>query len=272
MVMGLSLHIGLNSVNPKNYAGWSGPLAACELDAIDMQAVAKFNKFKSQVLLTKKATRKNVEAALAKAASTLKAGDILFLTYSGHGGQVPDRNGDESDGQDETWCLYDGQILDDELNFRYAQFRAGVRIFVLSDSCHSGSATRNRLAEAQVANVQMPPAVYRAMPREQAISAYMANRDFYDAIQTNKDLKNPEVKASVLLISGCQDSQLSLDGTFNGLFTGTLKSAWNGGAFKGDYRKFHKAIVNQMPPEQTPNYFFIGGANKAFEAQKPFSI
>ena len=29
----LSLHIGLNLVDPKHYGGWSGPRAACEFDA-----------------------------------------------------------------------------------------------------------------------------------------------------------------------------------------------------------------------------------------------
>ena len=39
-IRGLSLHIGLNSVNPKHYAGWSGDLMACEFDAEDMAALA----------------------------------------------------------------------------------------------------------------------------------------------------------------------------------------------------------------------------------------
>ena len=47
-------------------------------------------------LLTKQATAKNVIAAMTKAAKTLVAGDTFLVTYSGHGGQVPDRNGDES--------------------------------------------------------------------------------------------------------------------------------------------------------------------------------
>ena len=29
---GVSLHIGLNSVDPKHYGGWSGDLVACEFD------------------------------------------------------------------------------------------------------------------------------------------------------------------------------------------------------------------------------------------------
>ena len=30
---GASLHLGLNRVDPKHYAGWSGALGACEADA-----------------------------------------------------------------------------------------------------------------------------------------------------------------------------------------------------------------------------------------------
>lgn len=80
------------------------------------------------------------------------------------------------------------------------------------------------------------------------------------------------VKASVLLISGCQDNQLSQDGDFNGLFTAYLLRTWNDGKFKKGYKAFHKAIVNNMPPDQTPNYFWTDVRDKAFEKQRPFTI
>ena len=121
----LSLHIGLNAVSAAAYAGWDGPLAACEFDANDMAAIAKAKGMKSTVLLTKKGTRANVLAGLRSAAKTLSAGDLFFMSYSGHGGQVPDVSGDEADKQDETWCLYDGQLIDDELYFELSRFKAG---------------------------------------------------------------------------------------------------------------------------------------------------
>src|SRR5215218_6243604 len=137
MPKGMSLHIGLNAVDPKHYAGWSGDLVACEADAEDMAAIAKEKKYAVKMLLTNKATRNAVSAEIARAAKTLKAGDIFFLTYSGHGGQLPDRNGDEiDDHQDETWCRDDGEIVDDELNDLYTRFAKGVRVLILSDSCH----------------------------------------------------------------------------------------------------------------------------------------
>jgi len=112
MAKGYALTIGLNSVNPSHYDGWSGELLACEADAKDMAEIAKSKGFSVKTLLTRSATRKNVIKELSKAATTLKSADIFMLSYSGHGGQVPDRNKDEDDYQDETWCLYDGELID----------------------------------------------------------------------------------------------------------------------------------------------------------------
>ena len=80
---------------------------------------------KPTVLLTKKATRAALLSGMRSAAKSLKAGDLFFMTYSGHGGQVRDSNGDEPDRKDETWCLYDGQLIDDELYFELSRFAAG---------------------------------------------------------------------------------------------------------------------------------------------------
>src|SRR5687767_5304590 len=134
---GLALTIGLNSVSPAHYGGWSGDLVACEADAQDMASIAKANGFKVTMLLTKSGTRARVAKEIKSAATSLKSGDIFLLSYSGHGGQLPDLNADETDAQDETWCLYDGEQVDDELYVLLGRFKKGVRILVFSDSCHS---------------------------------------------------------------------------------------------------------------------------------------
>ena len=283
MPTGIALTIGLNAVDPAHYQGWSGELTACEADAEDMAAITGSKGFKTKTLLTAKATRAAVAKALADAAATLKADDIFMLSYSGHGGQLPDLNDDEDDGEDETWCLFDGEMIDDEIYAAFGAFAAGVRILVFSDSCHSGSvikaafyadrpaATRGLSYEAGASPARV---VYRAMPPQVAARTYQANREMYDKLLKDEKLRETKdkVKATALLISGCQDNQLSADGTFNGLFTGTLKRVWNGGKFKRSYRQFHSAIVRLMPPDQTPNYFKIGAANARFERQKPFAV
>ena len=90
----------------------------------------------------------------------------------------------------------------------------------------------------------------------------------------DEKLKNSAdtVKASGMLISGCQDNQLSLDGAFNGLFTSQVLKVWKDGSFDGDYHTFHKDILNRMPQTQSPNLFMIGQKNPNFESQKPFTL
>jgi metacaspase-1 len=289
----LSLHIGLNTVDPAAYAGWDGPLSACEFDAKDMAALAKSRGMTPTVLLTKKATRAATLAAMRSAAKALKAGDMFLLTFSGHGGQVPDTNGDEPDRKDETWCLFDGQLIDDELYFELSRFGAGVRVLVLSDSCHSGTVTRELPPPP-------PPPGQRArlMPDSVARRVYAQHQAFYDQLQTDvaaaasKAFVDPDAalavvgaaaqatalvgkfKPAVILVSGCQDNQTSLDGDHNGAFTEQLLKVWNHGRFDGSYATLHAQVRAGMPASQSPNLFVLGDAKpaSAFLAQAPFSV
>jgi hypothetical protein len=289
----MSLHIGLNEVSGAAYAGWTGPLAACEFDANDMAAIAKAKGMKSTVLLTKKGTRANVLAGLRAAAKALGGGDLFFMSYSGHGGQVPDVSGDEADKQDETWCLYDGQLIDDELYFELSRFKAGVRVLVLSDSCHSGTVTR-----AGPPPVDTPHLRPKLMPPAVGLRVYAANKAFYDKLQLDvakaaggasadpdTALANVAVSGrltaivkkfdpAVLLISGCQDNQTSMDGDHNGAFTEQVLKVWNHGAFKGSYADLHARARQGLPPTQSPNLFALGpaAAAAAFMKQVPFTV
>jgi metacaspase-1 len=274
MAKGISIHLGLNAVDPVHYQGWSGDLNACEFDANDMAQIATMRGFTPNLILTKKCTISAFETAAAKAAASLQAGDICFISYSGHGGTLPDKNGDEDDGQDETWCLYDGQIVDDQIFAILAKFKPGVRVIVLSDSCHSGTMTKNALLDNCASNSGAAAPKFRAMPMNVSSRTYLHNRAFYDKILDDKQLPKAQasVEASCILISGCQDNQLSGDGAFNGVFTGRLKIVWNGGMFSGNYKKFWKVIRSGMPPDQTPNLFMVGKKTAAFLTQNPFKI
>lgn len=268
MSKGLSLHVGLNSVNPDHYAGWSGPLNACENDARDMKSLAEKQGYTASLLLTKDATRNSILKSINKSASDLQDGDIFLLTYSGHGGTTRDMDGEETTGNDSTWCLYDGQLVDDEIYVALGGFKRGVRIFVLSDSCHSGTVLR-AVQQKRDTYVQ-----YRAIPQTTARETYLKNKQFYDELLSKLYQASGKggVKASALLISGCQDDQLSLDGRKNGAFTEQLIDVWNKGRFSGDYRAFYEKIRNGLPRTQVPNWFPVGEASKSFYAQKPFSI
>lgn len=234
----LSLHIGLNNVNNRAYPGYILPtLAGCHNDSLSMQHLARLNGYQPVVMLDAKGTIQNVKNAILHAASSLKAGDSFFLTYSGHGDQVKNLNpaeDNEADGKDETWCLYDGNLVDDVLTTLLAQFAAGVKIVVLADCCHSGTGV--------------------------------------DTCVTMSAKTDGRIPASVVFFSGCQDSQYSLDGTKNGLFTETLLRVWNNGRFAGNYRQLLHEIASQMPDTQQPNMVYItGDHNIRMDLLRPFN-
>jgi hypothetical protein len=283
MARGMSLHIGLNEVDPNHYGGWDGALTACEFDANDMEAIAESRGFETNKLLTAEGTADNIKGAIESAAGELESGDIFFLTYSGHGGQVPDANGEgEEDSSDETWLAHDRQIVDDELYELWTKFKPGVRVIVLSDSCHSGTVNRaitdeetvpDPVKTAEEAAKQNPR--FRALPRDKMIETYEQNQELYDRIQdqvASSTKSASEVGARVLLISGCKDDQLSRDGFKNGAFTGKLLEIWADGAWTGGYPAFHEAIRSQMPDDQQPNYHPVGAENPEFEQQNPFTV
>lgn len=272
MTKGLFLGVGLDAVDPKHYAGWSGELNACEADALAMKALLTKQGFTGTTLLTAAATRDRVLQGLTLAAHELKAGDMFVLTNSSHGGQLPDLNGDEADGSDETIAMYDGEITDDELYAAWAAFAPGVRVLMLSDSCHSGTVTKMVGSQDEYRSPSSPRPKH--MPADVCRATYYQNQAMYDPILTSRLLAAARtgVKASVQLISGCQDNQTSYDGTFNGLFTGTLLRVWNGGLFNGGYTAFRKRISATMPPEQSPNLYRVGAQDSAYWAQTPFTL
>jgi metacaspase-1 len=278
---GISIHVGLNEVDPKHYQGWNGKLVACEFDADDMERLADASGFETTKLLTKKATANAVAKAVKDAGEKLEAGDILLLTYSGHGGQVPDANSDEQDRMDETWVLYDRQVVDDELYALWAAFKPGTRIAIFSDSCHSGTVAReaidavgaDRVARSVGGDGNGGQPRVKGMPDEYVRSVYEANKETYDEIQKSLPPFDKEnIGATVILTSGCQDNQTSLDGNKNGLFTQTLLQVWDDGKFRGGYRSFRKKIAKNMPPWQSPNFFVVGKADPKFASQPPFTV
>jgi hypothetical protein len=279
MPKGISLHIGINRVDPKHYEGWNGKLNACEQDAQDMQALAESLGYAPNILLTKDATARKVTAAIKKAAAALEPGDVFLITFSGHGGQVPDKNGDEAmatgdefgefaDQYDETWVLYDRMLVDDEMYALWATFPSKVRIIMLSDSCHSGSVAK--LTPWEVPGDSAAP---RRIPLAREERVYAAHKAQYDRIQRRVPARTAaKLAANVVLISGCMDNQSSYDGDVNGRFTARLLTVWNQGKFKGVLRKLHQGIVAGMPSYQTPNFYRVGPTIRGFANKQAFRI
>ena len=92
------------------------------------------------------ATTKAMRDAIATLVKGAKKGDVLLFHYSGHGANVPDKNGDEADRRDEILCPTDldwkDPLLDDWLRTTFNRLPAGVNFTVIMDCCHSGTNTR----------------------------------------------------------------------------------------------------------------------------------
>ena len=104
-----------------------------------------------RVLLDKAATHEQVTDGLKALLAGARSGDVLVFTNSSHGTYVADGGSDEADRYDEAMCPYDCKtalLTDDELRTLFADIPRGVRLTVISDSCHSGSVTRAAVGAA----------------------------------------------------------------------------------------------------------------------------
>ncbi|WP_337173038.1 caspase family protein [Paludisphaera sp.] len=306
MARGIALSVGLNQVSASAYPGVSD-LGGCENDARDISQMARAAGFEVRPpLFSSSGRRRDVIGAVEGIAAQLDAGDIFLFHYSGHGSQLRDAaDGDrEPDGKDETLCLFDAQMIDDELVRLWMRFKPGVRILFLSDSCHSGSVSRViRLPDEDTANRELVQARsvvarerstgsagdplldadprqirLRTLTQEQADAANDARASFYrslhEGIRASGVVGARDVRASVLLISGCGDNETSKDIGTNGAFTRGLLQTWGSGSFGGTYRDFQTAIQGRISVRfsQNPQISMVGAVDIPFAAQKPFTI
>jgi hypothetical protein len=136
-------------------------------------------------IASKNPTRTTILNALLFIASVTGPNDEIWVHYSGHGSQIRDTDGDETDRQDETIVPVDyltaGMISDDEL-FNIVKTIRG-KAFLVFDSCHSGS----------ICDLQY--------------SINYVSGAFSRTITSNKSIVNP----NIVVFSGCRDAQTSAD-------------------------------------------------------------
>jgi len=247
-----------------NYFGTKFQLKGCINDVNNVRQFiqGKYNfKPSNTVILTDDAkdpklipTRANIISAIKWLIAGAQPGDSLFFHFSGHGGQVPDLDGDESDGLDETIMPVDfeakGQIIDDELHVLMVKpLPAGVRLTAVFDCCHSGtvldvpyvyrcdgriqlSTDHNHQAgaiafiNAFLAQTKGDKAgafenlkeglQLMVKPKKEAIAQAARQRRMYE---THKSL------ADFVQFAGCKDSQTSADTKVDNMPTGAMSYA-----------------------------------------------
>lgn len=356
MVKGISIHFGINNLESAFYRNTAFKnLKSCINDAEKMKELAEKKGFEAFSVLAdaKKQQAKDLITDVAK--NRLVSGDICLITFSGHGGQIEDRNRDERFDRhllDETWCFADKPMSDDEILKLWTDFKEGVRVLVISDSCHSGGIIdfyklgitnpirslllekgfdfNNFRSEILYENglISLEPGEtgreknkrilqelnlsenikrtfsnaektfleqkVKSIPKETLEHlCFVENKEEYekDLFEARKGLidKLNETtlnhvqdlkKASIILLSACEDWQITKDGkdeNDNGDFTKALLNIWSESNedFSGNYNEFRSAIFNKlqsMQKPQIPTCLPTGTPNEQFLNQNPFKI
>ena len=200
-----ALHIGIN--------GYDGAqLYGCVNDALSWAE----RTGSTNLLLDSEATRANIMKGIRDLFAQARFGDMVYVTYSGHGSRVPDRDGDEADGYDEVLVPYDWPggrfISDDHLHALWRDRRYGVRVMFISDSCNSG--TVSRLMRAGYSHARYFPSglltgadqlcLPAVLPRRRALGSRLAG---------------------TILLAAAQDDESAWDAQIDGRYQGAFTAA-----------------------------------------------
>jgi Caspase domain len=299
MARGVSIHIGLNWLGGHYNGEEYKALEGCVNDANLMRDIAFKKGFHEQISFITDATfdeerlkteniLKCIESYGKGSVNELVKGDILLITYSGHGSQVNGRN-------NQTWCFFDRMVIDAELAELWSKFNAGVKILFISDSCHSGTVFGDIEAEDEILIVE---------EITEAIAFFVGNSlmaTFENTVTVElnaKNLKNARsrmfatglaggifdrspvyehirakalqnnfavnVEACLISLAACLDDQVAIEipfenGIVNGVFTKALSTVLNNSESNiNNYADFFTLIknkTNEINNDQNPYMF-----------------
>lgn len=164
---------------------------------------------------------------------------------------------------DQAWVVYDRLIIDDELFLEWNRFQEGVRILVVSDSCHSGTITSLMMKFAFIHLRKKIGLKARRASWTALITRSITARDPID-----ESPREAQLRCTVKSISATEDGTV----TTAGFFTNQLLALWHQRPF-ASYREFFDVLkVTIGPLGGTPFYRTIGKQNDAFDSQSPFAI
>jgi hypothetical protein len=181
-----------------NYVGTDYELNGCINDAYNMRNFVVERGCDNLIVLTDKdkyiPSKSNILVGLTSILKNSNSGDVVVFYYSGHGSNVKDTNGDEVDGLDEVLVSVDFEsISDDELNrVIKTNLKKDVSLFIMCDCCHSGTMIDLK---------------------------YNYNED-------STITKDIDMSGNVYYISGCRDTQTSMETMINNKTQGLLTNCF----------------------------------------------
>ncbi len=151
-------------------------------------------------------------------------GEKAYFYFSGHGSQIPDTNGDETDDKkDETLCLYNwyevkdnmlyGAITDDIISIMLNKIQA-KETYIIIDSCHSG--TMYKSLESDGIQTRYIPPVNADISTNQ-LSQLLQQRGLNTS--QSKDIPQQRSGKMYAVLSACQDDESAVGNPEGGFFT-----------------------------------------------------
>jgi len=251
-----ALIIGINKYMIPN-----ADLNGCVNDAEDMwkELTTNYGFLPDNVrmLTDLRATKQNILERIEWLVSSLKAGDVGFLHYSGHGSFCRARNGDTSELDDHNTELlcptdmnWDDLLTDDLLAGFFKRIPEGAFLNFISDSCHSGTVDRG---------LQMHSNPHEWKPRFLAppidIRVRSAGRDL-ELHRMGRRSANKSIQGNVcvieqrhLLLSGCRDDQTSADAFSGGKWGGALTQSFLkilADNRNKSWREIHEMVISSL--------------------------
>lgn len=161
--------------------------------------------------------------------------DRVMIYVSSHGSYVPDKNGDEKDGVDETLYMYDGHFIDDEF---YSALRKipSTNVVVFVDACHSGTGTRALKPNAYNltgGKVKAVPGLGSKAPADKSAPTYNA-----------ASAKDSSGQDNYIAMGAAQDDQQSMATDHGSLFTLALLESLENARNKNRNASWNEVFAN----------------------------
>ena len=199
-------------VGVSDYAGTGSDLGGIERDVAKMKKLFTMWGFDVKVLYDNESM--DIITYLNQYANSLNSNDFFAFYYTGHGSHVKDKNGDESDGEDETLVLSDGDVnkhlIDDMLYQKFNNIKAKKLIFF--DSCHSGTVFRSLNSKTQAKTIKP----------EDVTESFIMSSSKGIKISDSMNSNNGEY----IVFSSSRDNEESLATPTGSLFTNSLSEVF----------------------------------------------
>lgn len=241
---------GCSNVSPLAYFGWNGELPGIDLDLINIQSLAKSDK--EFIARDNIASAINFKKTVSDVAKIAEYGDRVTIYFSGHGTYIEDSvYKEDAFLHDQAICLFDGLLTDNEIFNLLAQFRPGVNLILIIDSCHSGSMYKLYQTGSKIPK-SMPIKVLEKMK----------------PVNYNRPNK---IVANLKYFGACQENQYSYATPSGSLFTYNLYNTHKQFPKLPYKTLFYKMLnLKLFPPEQSPKYTNLS-KSQSFDTEIAFS-